>query len=166
MKFWRKHKTIAYSCMTGVFLLILTSIYWPFYLHKYNPTLYFYIHFVFLVSPTRLWATRMLSYQKQKLFTLREHISSASVFSSFYFLWCVLFCLSSFCVLCPMVLACPFGFIWRIFIKLWYRCFIYKHVCWSCILFFNGEYTTNVDSQKDLTRPVRVGICIFLLNKR
>ena len=154
--------------MTDIFLVILTSIYWTFYLHRYNPTMYFYINFAFLLSPTRFhyeWHEWCLTRNRKYLLFANTSVQPRF---SYFFIFCdvFLFCLSSFCVLCPMALACPFGSIWHLFIKLWYRCFIYKHVCWSCILFFNGEYTTNVDSQKDFTRPVRVGICIFLLNKR
>ena len=44
--------------------------------------------------------TRMVSYQKQKLFTLREHIGSASVFLFF------LFSLMCFCFVCLRSVFC------------------------------------------------------------
>ena len=50
-----------------------------------------------------------MSYKRQELLTLREHMSSLPVFlwnpccSSFWFAMLCLFCLSLFCVVCPML---------------------------------------------------------------
>ena len=69
----------------------------------------FHVYFVFTLLPTRLlpdstiWVTRWMSYKKQELLNIREHLDSPPNFCAVrvaHFLrFRFVFCLSSFCVL-------------------------------------------------------------------
>jgi hypothetical protein len=78
---------------------------------------------------TSLWVTRQVSYKKQELLSLREHLGSPLVFwsgqccSSFYsFLCCVLVVWPHLCLVLNItcfsglsIFDCPFGFLLRLF---------------------------------------------------
>ena len=71
-----------------------------------------FFHLWHYIYRTWQWVTRRVSYKKQDLLSLHEHLGSLPVFLAMtsmlliFLPFCVLlvlFCTSSFCVLCPML---------------------------------------------------------------
>ena len=93
------------------------------------------------------WVIWRVSYQRQKLLTLRGHLGSASVFGrirvahlfSFLLFSCLFFFLCSYCVLYTQ--CCPFRWIVRSWLPLWFSLTFIKYNIYGKIRVTSTQHT-------------------------